>query len=570
MKKVISIIASLLMLFAIPTNTYAAEKDDPELYKLAYSLGADTDYLAVLNYKHDQEHPFNKESYNDYFKNASILEKADYPETNFSSVISYGSCVGISILEVLSHNGVIKPSDISGNAETLSDINYNEISDRLITDYQAIQSYTEFSNYEKYLISSMTYEEEIDTLIKTAEKCMSEHKYFFISIRTESFSHAVCGIGITDGKWTFNNKDYDKCVLVLDSNVMDNNGSAKGFSNKGCIYINSETKQSYIPIYDESINGNGSLSFAVIDDVTLLNYKGMINGSKKINTDISEIKQLVYKASKFTTTTAFSADNKELPIPEDGFGNSKWIIKFMKANTFHVELENEPNRQDIRSIDPDRWINVVIDKADNKDLRLNCNIDITDNKITINNKNDSKIQASLQIRLNDETYNFAPYYWWAISAFVTDNFSMEVHDNGMLIKNNGNETSILQQYYTLNENGSIENVFMNAYYPDAKWIYMCSNNDVLLSVDENNNIMYFIDDNEDDIYDFKIQKGDVNCDGKIDASDASQVLKIYSRLATTSKLPIDFSIGDFNCDGQINAIDASGILAHYAVSSTEK
>ncbi|MDE7225599.1 MAG: hypothetical protein K2N49_01880 [Ruminococcus sp.] len=65
--------------------------------------------------------------------------------------------------------------------------------------------------------------------------------------------------------------------------------------------------------------------------------------------------------------------------------------------------------------------------------------------------------------------------------------------------------------------------------------------------------------------------GDIDNDGKIDASDASAVLVAYSRLSTgmTSGLDNRQTLSaDVNYDKKIDATDASKILVYYAVSST--
>ena len=65
--------------------------------------------------------------------------------------------------------------------------------------------------------------------------------------------------------------------------------------------------------------------------------------------------------------------------------------------------------------------------------------------------------------------------------------------------------------------------------------------------------------------------GDVNCDGIIDAVDASNVLKHYAYISTDQKgefTDVQKSVADVNNDGEINAVDSSNILAYYAYVST--
>lgn len=68
-----------------------------------------------------------------------------------------------------------------------------------------------------------------------------------------------------------------------------------------------------------------------------------------------------------------------------------------------------------------------------------------------------------------------------------------------------------------------------------------------------------------------IRLGDTNNDFNLNASDASDTLRLYAQLSTES----DFSITaehlkhyDVNSDGIINASDASAILSYYAFLST--
>ena len=57
--------------------------------------------------------------------------------------------------------------------------------------------------------------------------------------------------------------------------------------------------------------------------------------------------------------------------------------------------------------------------------------------------------------------------------------------------------------------------------------------------------------------------GDVNRDGLIDASDASEVLLEYARIATGAEPALSKFLADVNGDGRVDSADASLILAYY-------
>lgn len=65
--------------------------------------------------------------------------------------------------------------------------------------------------------------------------------------------------------------------------------------------------------------------------------------------------------------------------------------------------------------------------------------------------------------------------------------------------------------------------------------------------------------------------GDVNDDGSINSTDASQVLATYAKMAATKGFAPDEKLlkhSDVNMDGKLDARDASHILKYYAVAST--
>ena len=66
--------------------------------------------------------------------------------------------------------------------------------------------------------------------------------------------------------------------------------------------------------------------------------------------------------------------------------------------------------------------------------------------------------------------------------------------------------------------------------------------------------------------------GDPNGDGAINAIDASIILTIYTRIATSRSKPTSDELAycDVNNDGAVNAIDASYVLSYYAYNATNK
>lgn len=67
--------------------------------------------------------------------------------------------------------------------------------------------------------------------------------------------------------------------------------------------------------------------------------------------------------------------------------------------------------------------------------------------------------------------------------------------------------------------------------------------------------------------------GDINNDGKVDASDASEALVSYARVSTGSDnglTDLQFEAGDVDFNGKVDASDAASILVYYSYVSTTK
>ena len=64
--------------------------------------------------------------------------------------------------------------------------------------------------------------------------------------------------------------------------------------------------------------------------------------------------------------------------------------------------------------------------------------------------------------------------------------------------------------------------------------------------------------------------GDCNCDGQVNASDATEVLKYYSALSTGGDVWADDKVrlADMDGDGKVDSTDASHILGYYSTVST--
>lgn len=562
MKKLTSILSAILIITsAVSSNVYAVETENPDLYALASSLGADTDHLNIFNYAHDDsERPLNWDYFDEFYKNCPNTDGMG-AEKNYKISGESGSGLGISLIEILSHNGIIKPSDIVSGAETLSEISFCDSADRYITLYNVIQEHFEFLAYYRYKLRYIkeNYEKQVDELITMAEKNMSDNRYFLAMVQCmndgieNNVVPFVC-IGVTNGKWEYEGKIYDKCILALDSNIVNKNtGEVKGFDENACIYINSETKEIYIPYYNEMYE---EIYVIGIDDDTILNYKGPINSSSETKEDLSEyISVSGYKRHGMDYDFEVVSEDGSIRKTKNG------IDKATKLRVTSTLVEPEKyyiwcSEVNLRN---SKGAEILLSNKDSV-------YEIEQGKYIINA--DDEFLYYYHLYFNEGYYNFAPFYNWNFNGTVNDDITLEVTDNGIILKSSSN--TIKNNLYTLRyEKG--ESGYVTKWQADMKTLVFTSINDVMVSMDKNGKLQLSIDPDKDGVYDVFIQKGDANGDGIIDATDASAVLTTYAMNSTENGewnyITEDF--GDFNNDGVLDATDASAILSYYANSSVE-
>ncbi len=596
-----------MLLTLSPFHSRSAENEKNDLNSLAESLGADTDFLNVVNYSHNSDDMISEEVFQDYLEKCSILEAVYSPKHHFDQTIISGSDMGISLIEILSHNGVISPNEIQKNAKKLSEVTFDEELDKIITTYQVTQSYASFDNYVNYIFSSLNYEKQIEMLITTAEKCMNEERYFLINIHGKEFNQNMCGIGIADGKWKWNNKVYDKCILTLDSNVVK-------FSEKNCIYINSDTMESIIPAYEFDMNDEPV--YAAFDDDSLLNFRGAINPSYEIN---EKYKTTNFKSIPSKYSPAYTIKNGVKTLIESELNEyKKTSVNLSDFDYLRVEMNRFRKRfPTFIYSNANRWIEVYFEDNDfMRNPEYKGAFEINDNFIRIVNDNDAPFDAWIDFQMNNDTYDFEPFFMWDFHGQVEDDLTIEVVEKGMLLKSSGRiDMNVTPYRYIPDENGDFQYVQNHylltgyaqkdkphtendilitideerkiAFYADKNndgafddklsrhemsnenVCRIISDNDVLVTVNDDYKIQCYIDDNCDGIFDTPVVKGDANYDGSVNSADAISVLLQYGRISTSEfYVYSDLLAMDFNNDGNVNSADAFEIFSYYTENQT--
>lgn len=602
MKKLTSILSAIALVSSL-VQTFPATAADTELEALAKSLGADTEYINAANYFYDT-------STLDTEGNRSvgyIYKSFVVPDSHVllpRGVSAYADAsLGLSALEVIAHNGLITASDIAPGAKKLSDIKDSDELRSLIESYQSVKdSLTPMWFQMKYLINRYSLSDKAADMIKTAEKCQKDGKYFLIMYscwsttktdleiktntgpKTETV-HSAVGIGITDGKWTFGGKTYDKCVLTLDSqNVSD---SSDAFDEDTCIYINSKTNEMYSPLYTPL--SESDLHIIAIDDEKLINYKQALNPTSEFNTKTDEI-DLVWIDNNYGTYSITYNDNEKGEVTLDR--DNDYLNYYDRLNYTHNFFLKSDGKY---TIDCDMILDTFGDGGEilTSDKHISYWFSDSDCRAEI-----EKDHYKLIARYDPENWchrknGNMPYYLyvnavsepvlgceeWHFSGSTFTDVDFQFTDEGVIIDGtDGIRTHVSTIAYGADHDLYNENVGKvieagghgTDAYDITPGFARCKVNTLrkTLVTMKDDVFTLRIDLDNDGVYEHIVEKGDTNCDGKIDASDASVVLECYSASSTGKGTFISAQFGDFNGDGSIDASDASEILAFYAKNST--
>ena len=567
MKKIISFLSAVVLtVSACPVLAHADE--NPDLKALASSLGADTDCFSFRNYTAET---VDNEIQVEFGRKQSLIDAYFHPQINpvvFAKALA-GLCSGISTLEILAHNGIISPSDIQEGAESLHDIELDSSVNDIICYYQFMQTRIKQNFYLDYYHCNSSEEQKVRDIIEQGEKALEPGKYFYIALNLKNSGHAVVGIGIADGSWTFNDKEYDKCILTLDSN------SDVGFNEKCCIYINTKDNTYCVPAYETAdIRG-------IIADDTLLNHKGLINSCDDTETDVSDIMWLKIDNSTYDYDLTIGSDGSEktysmTPSLDSVFTDNDFYMTTPEKRVFYVK--GDRIRFDVTGASTDTF-----------DAKTICNLALTTEtghytagwngsfsaeiKPNYAEVTGNTLDFTLSLMEENGLYNSSPFCQFGMVGNVFSDIpatvSMSEREDGILVKSDAPFSA--EMWWTApvkQENGTTSFTDSNV----NKFMEILSVSDILMRYDEiSDDVKVYIDKNNDNDFETEIQNGDTDCNGKLDSADASEILSIYAELSVNPDMPYFYinKFADYDENGSVNAADASSVLAEYAKSATK-
>ena len=167
-------------------------------------------------------------------------------------------------------------------------------------------------------------------------------------------------------------------------------------------------------------------------------------------------------------------------------------------------------------------------------------------------------------------YSPEPFCSYNVSGFCEGYTSMTDREDGLLIESDkGCRAEVIFTGMKLEDDGSMN--YYTSGIPQLIVRFYADKNVMMGYDDAAEQIRLYLDSDNDDVYESEVEKGDVNCDGLIDAVDASVILKNNADIVSDESSGkvilngyIDNEYGDINGDGLIDAVDASLILVRNA------
>ncbi|MCM1507903.1 MAG: dockerin type I domain-containing protein [Ruminococcus flavefaciens] len=383
-----------------------------------------------------------------------------------------------------------------------------------------------------------------------------------------------------DGEWEWYGKKYDKCIPTFDTNMLTEDKETLKVVSYGCcedisLFINSETKEVCVPLYFDpeqkpSMVCGEDFKVFTLDDDDFMNYMGKINPSYSYSTEFSDLNSITIKNDNECTIDVTDSNN----MTYDGIAECKTVFPnngdeyVLQGKDFKVHNTADAENFGVNFLDINHAVNTDFQGAVN-DIFFNADefsFDVS-----------APTEYDVSLVFEEGSYDFSPHYRIDLSGSTGSGFKAVQTDRGVILSSpDGLKCQIKINDIIRDENGLVSVVYANidessplslSAFPEEKvqTEAICTAGDVLLTFAEDGSLSYYIGDN----YDTEVQKGDVNCDGLIDAVDATQILMAYSKNSTDSTGYVGKTLGDYNGDGLVDAVDATQILMEYAELSTK-
>ncbi len=462
-----------------------------------------------------------------------------------------GACYGIALTNVLSYYNVIQPEMLDDNAASLYEVQPDERIASMIHYYFLMQSTTSKRQASAAFMYQKTEAERLQYLID----CVSSGEPALVCYMGDFFQagvnsgHAVVAYGVEYGDFTYDDRQYDGRILIIDSNIVD-------FADDACIYFDSSDLSWHLPLYDLHSEHGDHLT-QVISDVALLNDNGLIDGTDYRNDEeyfaILSTREL---QSDYTVQKVLREDDAWVPQEDQtdvmkeftsifgtSLNTSENCFVMPDAESGYALCLEEPQTLDASMHYEDSLLMIDADSCTTSYFHPTGCIEFAG----------MDAAYTLEMVWNEGNYTES-WYDFTVSGTADTASLQRTEDGYFLTSDNLRGISVTAK----NDDVQANLIFST----DADSVLLCEVNETTLAAK--------IDTDGDGTYETAVRGvtlGDLNSDGNVNAIDASNILIAAANAAAGLESGLSeeqIVCADVNGDGNFNAVDASIVLMYGA------
>lgn len=493
-----------------------------------------------------------------------------------------GRCYGIAVTSVLSCYGLIPYESYALNPDavpkSINDVGFPYVSETasrddadvppavrsLLSVYSLMQLKDCQRQESARLMYQYTEQERIQMLLERMEQEIPTVIGISFSGNDPEQgrpSHALVAYGVEDCEKRWENKTYDKKILIADPNMpykTVNPDALPAVKIHGCLYVNTKDWSWYLSYYGKSDNGDNITQ--ILSDPDVLNWGGILHGTKEpaaqepfigvLSTNRLKGDYQLKKAVRNgnTVTAQGDADFKQYEAFYPDAVESA-VLNFLTKDiddAYALQLE-EPQpvemlmnyENSIQRVQSEKMKEASVSPSGYAGFKGGTSA------------------YSLEI-ITNENY---PTPWYDVRVDgIADAASLTMQDHGYLL--------------TAKNDGRLEVTVKN----DTQTIaccYMMDADSVLLYEETDGELAAAADLDGNGTFETVLTEyfasGDVNLDGSINAKDATEILIAAAKAGTGQDIgltDVRQKAADVNSDGSINAMDANWILRYSAAVGT--
>ena len=491
----------------------------------------------------------------------------------------YGMCYGFSITSMLAGHGVFVPCDhpeefgyyaqnVTDHLSSVKRLNSawprtSAFYEQSLIAYYSLLQGTDAVRQASIEKCGWTIQQKLNYLMQHGEQNQPVLVCYNAYIEDEFYGHAVLAYGLEHGTWEWDGKTYDTKILIYDPNKRNPNITDAGYAygsdevrqqfekayEESHIYVNASTYEWTIPYYQKMMERRTFDLFGLIDDVNVLNDKGLLPGTEYLPAAWTDVMCTNALLSEYTVTVQDSEEKlEEYPwFYMDGDENVRQNFVHRGDETNYSLCLESPQKLHTAVY----YKNMLLVSDSCAGIRSDFD---PSGRVSVKG---SRSGYSLEMVAN-ENY---PTQWYDIIVSATaEAAALSMQENGYLLQSDDLSNVVI----TAKNLANTQKCRYSA-ETDSILFYETDLGQLAAAVDLDGNGSYETTLKESSLL------GDVTMDERINAKDANAVLIAAAKIGTGYESGLSDAqqkAADVDGDGNINAVDAAWILQYAAAIGT--